>query len=238
MEKQTDFTEDNSFQMPCMRCGRLLEDGDRFCRFCGQDQLDASLDPVASRPGSLEEDGTASSAEEMQWPLPGSADYPPANIRQPRHPAASGDDHDDGAQPERRRGGISAGRLGIAIAAGLLVGVALTWAYELYGEQLDEVARRVLALTTDRGRQAQTTEAPASTPTPAPTPTAAPVPVPAPAPAPAPDPQPPPEPAPAPPPPAASPPPAPADTPAQPLTTAPPDSCHEALAAMALCPKR
>jgi hypothetical protein len=233
MENQTDLT-DTSFQMPCMRCGRLLEDGDRFCRFCGQDQLDASLDPVASRPGSLEEDGTA---EEMQWPLPGSADYPPAQTRQSRRPAASGDDRedgDDGAQPERRRGGISAGRLGTAIAAGLLVGVVLTWAYELYGERLDEVARRVLALTTDRGRQAQTTEAPASTPTPTPTPAAAPAP--APEPAPAPDPQPPPEPAP--PPPAASPPPAPADTPEQPLTTAPPDSCHEALAAMALCPNR
>lgn len=53
MESLANLT-DTSFTMSCMRCNRTMHDADRFCGFCGQDQLDAQFDPWASRPAALE----------------------------------------------------------------------------------------------------------------------------------------------------------------------------------------
>src|SRR5687768_5159223 len=40
-----DFSDTQSL-LPCKRCGELLQEGDRFCRYCGHDQLEPDVDEL------------------------------------------------------------------------------------------------------------------------------------------------------------------------------------------------
>jgi len=226
MESAAELT-DTSFLMSCMRCDQRLHDGDRFCRFCGQDQLDARFDPWASRPAPLDAIGPEPAAE-------------PA----PRAPSARG-----------RGASMLPVRLAIGLAALAMCALAVVLTLELYRTLQDAAAQRgelnavLEPVESEIGgaappvalpaamATAPAAEPPAPLPAPAPEPAAVsepstPEPLPVSAAASASEPE-----------PRAGPAPEPAPEPmpepaAMPEAVPAPGTCHAALAAMALCPDR
>jgi len=148
MESTADFT-DTSFQMPCMRCNQLLQGGDRFCRFCGQDQLDAGIDPWASRPVPLDLVGSAPQVEHIELPLAGldtsplsaSGLVPTDSVAGHRgRPMVPAPDGDGRAPPGADTRTYS--RLLIGIGVLLLLGLAALLAHDFYRTRQEEAARR------------------------------------------------------------------------------------------------
>ncbi|MBU1359144.1 MAG: hypothetical protein KKC85_20570 [Gammaproteobacteria bacterium] len=82
MESPAHLT-DTSFPMSCMRCNQLLHGVDRFCRHCGQDQLDADFDPWESRPAALGATSRTAPLASFDWtPAPAAAPaFAPARAR-------------------------------------------------------------------------------------------------------------------------------------------------------------
>jgi RNA polymerase subunit RPABC4/transcription elongation factor Spt4 len=70
MVNLADFSDTSSF-VPCKRCAELLQEGDRFCRVCGQDQSDTD---GAGDAGSVAEPERGTSTRGGA-PLPMEADF-------------------------------------------------------------------------------------------------------------------------------------------------------------------
>lgn len=120
-----DFS-DTASMMSCKRCGRLLGAEDRFCRFCGQDQLDDDPDAPAVMSGLID------------------VTQPPANgdaLAQPGR-RAEGVNAGDGALLGRTGGGFP-GRWAVRVAAVVLVVLAIALLHDLYRGWQDENTRRV-----------------------------------------------------------------------------------------------
>jgi hypothetical protein len=205
--------------VPCKHCGQLLPEEDRYCRFCGQDQLDE--DPGSAIESTLTEAGypSPSDVDQILSIVPALAD--------PTHRAALGsvDDFESFEPPRRgRSGSVVISRIAIALAALMLLVLALVVMHDLYRKR--EADLRLQELTAERDRLRSGAAAGAVSPAPAPAPPVVSTP----------DPVAPPE---MPAAPAAVPP-----TSADPATASPAaapadqGNCPEPLAAMSLCPNR
>lgn len=126
-----DFSDTASL-MTCKRCGQLLEERDRFCRFCGQDQLDSDPDAPAVMPALIDitqapANGGPAAPADGRW-----------RLRKPR-PIPGIDD------PPMQRGpggGVFPGRWAVLIAAVVLVVLAIALLHDLYRSRQDESTRR------------------------------------------------------------------------------------------------
>jgi hypothetical protein len=130
-----DFSDTASL-MTCKHCGQLLQEGDRFCRFCGQDQQDESMDAGGAMPPFI---------DVTQPPANGDPALAPADARAARRAARlrerlrTGDDD----APERGPGGaVVPGRWAVSIAAVVLVVLAVALLHDLYRSRQDESTRR------------------------------------------------------------------------------------------------
>ncbi|MBS0453159.1 MAG: hypothetical protein JSS14_17830 [Proteobacteria bacterium] len=224
-----DFS-DTQFLMTCKRCEQTLQEGDRFCRYCGQDQLEGDSAAViditqpASNGDTVAPTDAAAlrSARRDAWRqvVPGNGEAQPQN----------------GASDGRPGGSVAPRRWSIGVAIIVVLGLAAALLYELYLGRQEEAAQPAISAQESAPTQAPASPAasiespaapvaPAISPpsdTPTPTAPAAIAPTPTPVPTPAPEPSPPP-----------------------PVATAPPaaeptgqNTCPDALAAMALCTKR
>ena len=132
-----DFS-DTPLMVTCMRCNQVLQDGDRFCRFCGQDQFD--VDPLAVKPGTDIVDVTQP-ASALDVPQ---AAVAPVRKKRPKWRQPPDVDEDDPPALRRAAGGAFVpGRWVIGIAVAMLVVLGASLLYDLYRSQLDDATRRV-----------------------------------------------------------------------------------------------
>ncbi|MBS0343323.1 MAG: hypothetical protein JSS56_22700 [Proteobacteria bacterium] len=247
-----DFS-DTQFLMTCKRCEQTLQEGDRFCRYCGQDQLEGDPSAVIdiTQPAS---NGDAVAPEALPTQRSARRDAW-------RQGASTTDDAQHDAASDGRPGGsVAPRRWLVGLAFAVVLGLAAVLLYELYLGRQEEAAR-VRQSAQQSAAPMQAPETPASADTPAhsikaPAPPVAPTrsseaPPPAVSSADVPEPAakvPPPTPEQAPPPTIVTPAPpaAPPAAPSSPSAPLPPaaeapnqnNACPDALAAMALCTKR
>jgi len=132
-----DFS-DTPLMVTCMRCNQVLQDGDRFCRFCVQDQFD--IDPLAVKPGTDIVDVTQP-ASALDVPQ---AAVAPVRKKRPKWRQPPDVDEDDPPALRRAAGGAFVpGRWVIGIAVAMLVVLGASLLYDLYRSQLDDATRRV-----------------------------------------------------------------------------------------------
>ena len=130
-----DFSDTASL-MTCKRCGQLLQEGDRFCRFCGQDQQDESLDAGGSMPPFIDVTQPPANGDPAVAPAAQRAVRRAARLQERLRP------NDDDA-PERGPGGaVVPGRWAVGVAALVLVVLAIALLHDLYRSRQDESTRR------------------------------------------------------------------------------------------------
>jgi hypothetical protein len=122
-----DFSDTQSL-LPCKRCTELLQEGDRFCRYCGQDQLDSE---AVELPGATARRSTFGGAKALvPW---GADDATAAHGRAARtHPPRP---PDDDAPADWSTRSVAPSRLALGIAAGLLLLLAFVLVHDLYRER-------------------------------------------------------------------------------------------------------
>ena len=125
-----DFS-DTASMVSCSRCGQLLQEGDRFCRFCGQEQevsADAEFITLTDSPESFGMPPLASTPSAAHWAGHGA---PQPEAKAP------------GSAPARPRGrAVSVPArwvLGIAVVVLLVLAAALL--HDLYRSEQDESTR-------------------------------------------------------------------------------------------------
>lgn len=156
-----DFS-DTQFLMTCKRCEQTLQEGDRFCRYCGQDQMEGDPSAVIdiTQPASNGDDQAATplavqrAARRDAW----------------RQPSSPQDSAPQNVAPDGRPGGtVAPRRWSMGLAAAVLIGLAMALSYDLYLSHQEESTRRAeqqLRAGRDRPAAAVPTEpaAPASAP--------------------------------------------------------------------------
>lgn len=132
-----DFS-DTQFQMTCKRCEQTLQEGDRFCRYCGQDQLEGDPSAVIdiTQPasngdgGAFEPMSTQRAARRQAW----------------REPASSQGIAGPPDTPDGRPGGAAApSRWSMGLAAAVLLGLAAVLSYDLYLSRQEDATRQTVA---------------------------------------------------------------------------------------------
>ncbi|HSV58966.1 MAG TPA: hypothetical protein VLJ19_08725 [Variovorax sp.] len=142
-----DFSDTQSL-LPCKRCAELLQEGDRFCRYCGQDQLEPDVDelfdveparatfagakaraPLAAK--SKPSQGRAAGARALQADVEIKPDLAfPGAVWQRQADRGRADD----APIDWSNRSISPSRLALGISAALLLALALVLVHDLYVE--------------------------------------------------------------------------------------------------------
>lgn len=123
-----DFSDTASL-VSCSHCGQFLQEGDRFCRFCGHEQEIGPDAEVITLTDSLGPDFVPRATAAPSPLRKGSRDSPPFD--------------DPGLAPGRTRGGgASPARWILGIAAVVLVVLAAYLLHDLYRGEQDESTRR------------------------------------------------------------------------------------------------
>lgn len=129
---------DTSFLVPCVRCEALLQEGERFCPACGEDQLYSTAAFTAPvRPGAATGLLDLAAAQGVGWLRPRADDAPDAGIGPMPSPG-------EGRSAGRRPSAIAV--LGI-VAALAMAAFASMWGIEHYDVLRDQAGPRQSAET-------------------------------------------------------------------------------------------
>ncbi|HYP69657.1 MAG TPA: hypothetical protein VEP93_02175 [Variovorax sp.] len=129
-----DFS-DTQLQATCKRCEQTLQEGDRFCRYCGQDQLEGDPSAVIdiTQPASngdgepLEPISAKHAARRNAW-------REPVSFLEAAGPADAADSRPGGA--------VAPSRWSMGLAAAVLLALAAALLYDLYLGSKEEPARQ------------------------------------------------------------------------------------------------
>lgn len=128
-----DFS-DTQLQMTCKRCEQTLQEGDRFCRYCGQDQMEGDPSAVIdiTQPASNGNDlaptpwATQRAARRDAW-------------RQSLSPQDTAPQN--GAADGRPGGTVAPRRWSVGLAAVVLIALAVALLHDLYRSRQEEAMR-------------------------------------------------------------------------------------------------
>ena len=129
-----DFS-DTQFQMTCKRCEQTLQEGDRFCRYCGQDQLEGDPSAVIdiTQPAS-NGDGEAFEPLSAQHAARRHAWREPVLLQDAAGPPDTTDSRPGGA--------VAPSRWSMGLAAAVLLALAAALSYDLYVSSKEESTRQ------------------------------------------------------------------------------------------------
>ena len=153
-----DFS-DTQLQVTCKRCEQTLQEGDRFCRYCGQDQLEGDPSAVIDiTQAASNGEGEAFEPMSTQHAARRNAWREPVLLQE----AAGRADTTD----SRPGGAVAPSRWSMGLAAAVLLALAAVLSYDLYLGSKEEPARQV-AQPLDAARDQAAAEAETQPPVPA-----------------------------------------------------------------------
>ena len=129
-----DFS-DTQLQVTCKRCEQTLQEGDRFCRYCGQDQLEGDPSAVIdiTQPAS-NGDGEAFDPISAKHAARRNSWREPVLLQEAAGPADTTDSRPGGA--------VAPSRWSMGLAATVLLALAGVLLYDLYLGSTEEPARQ------------------------------------------------------------------------------------------------